>query len=334
MIKRIKSNSLLIIASGLVIFICILFYTVRFTISDFLSRSEKVDANLLVIEGWLPNYNLKMAYQEILSGKYDYIVTTGLNLPDYFELEMNGYLIFYPKIIKNEVSDYFMHIIEIECYSSMSGDHKSHFNYFINDSLAGDLFAEKQKKKYRINWIGALSEIDSILFQFDNDDAGEWGDRNLLIKGVTIDNSIFIPYQLNSEHDIGELDGKNRVTNNATSYSELARNKLIALGVDSDLITAVPALKTNLNRTLASVLAFRDWLGKSDMEIKGINVVSVGKHSGRSWMIYRKVLGPSYKTGIISLPDNLTKDSMIHELFGTMREILGIVYYWLILIPY
>jgi hypothetical protein len=51
-------------------------------------------------------------------------------------------------------------------------------------------------------------------------------------------------------------------------------------------------------------------------------------------MVYRKVLGKTYKIGIISVADTGNKETGKYKLLTSLREILGIGYYWIILIPY
>ena len=51
-------------------------------------------------------------------------------------------------------------------------------------------------------------------------------------------------------------------------------------------------------------------------------------------MTYNRVLNEKYKIGIISLPDYKNTNSLKNKVIKTIRETLGIVYYWFILIPY
>jgi hypothetical protein len=304
-------------------------------LSGYLSKSEQVKANILIVEGWLPDYALKMACEEFQKSGYDYIITTGLkSITDYYILPENGYLIFYPKNKLFGISKSGPHTIEVNAFSELGGVNRAHFNLFINDSLAADFFAEKRKRKYQVNWEGNLKEIDSILVQFTNDELGDWGDRNLYVKEIIFDHKMKLPYQDNSEYDIGALDGKNRIINHFNSCAEFARNRFLSLGIDSSLIIAIPGKKVKINRTLTSALAFRDWLNTTKLDIKGINIISLGTHARRTWMTYNKILNEKYKIGIISLPDYKYNHSRINKLLKTIRQTLGIVYYWFILIPY
>ena len=106
------------------------------------------------------------------------------------------------------------------------------------------------------------------------------------------------------------------------------------MGIDSSKIKALPGKKARVNRTLTSALAVRDWLGTSNPDVKGINIVSVGTHSRRTWMTYNRVLHKSYNIGIIALPDEKNSRSEISRFIKTVRETIAIIYYWFILIPY
>lgn len=60
----------------------------------------------------------------------------------------------------------------------------------------------------------------------------------------------------------------------------------------------------------------------------------MGTHARRTWMTYNRILNEKYEIGIISLPDDGNRNSPDKGLLKTLRETLGIIYYWIILIPY
>ena len=327
--KKLVTIILTICVSGI-----FLFFPIIFSLSDYLSKTENVNANLLIVECWLPPYAIEMAYNGFHNNGYSHIITTGLKSPEYYMVAMNGYLIFYPKKKISQDNDVPAHVIEIDAYSELGGENSSRFKVFVNDSMVADFFAEKKKRKYAITWEGKLTDIDSIMVQFVNDGVGNYGDRNLYIKEIIIDHKTKIPYQNNSEYDIGALDGKRRIINNFNSNAELARNRLLSMGIDSSLIIAIPGKRVTINRTLTSALAFRDWLKTTDFDIKGINIISMGTHARRTWMTYNKILNEKYVIGIISLPDYKDSNSRKYKVLKTLRETIGIIYYWVILLPY
>jgi hypothetical protein len=204
----------------------------------------------------------------------------------------------------------------------------------VNDTLIADFFAGKRHRKYSASWRGALSDIDSIVVQFDNDTYGDFGDRNLSVKEIVINSKIKIPYLNNSEYDVIVHEGKMRINNNSDSNAELTKQKLETLGIDSSLIEAVAGRRVRVNRTLTSALAFRDWILKTDQKIAGINIISLGPHARRTWMTYNRVLNEAYDIGIMSVSDNGKGNKGNNRILKTLRETLGIIYYWIILIPY
>lgn len=305
-------------------------------ISGYLSKSEEIKANILLVEGWLPEDAFELVYNEFRKKEYEYVVTTGIiSDKPYFKVYSNGYLNFHPHEKLAGSNNEALHSIKINAYSELDGDNCAHFNLYINDSLKGDSFVERRKGSYVFTWEGSLSDLKSISIQFTNDDRGDYGDRNLYVKGIIIDDKIKIPYLNNSEYDLGKPDGKNRSINNINSSAEVARNMLLSLGIDSAKIIAVPGKKVKINRTLSSALAFRDWSKMAGVNINGINIISLGPHARRTWMTYNKILDKKFKIGIISIPDdNLEQTSGIRKSFKTLRELLGLVYYWFLLIPY
>jgi hypothetical protein len=301
-------------------------------LSGYLSKNEQVNANILIVEGWLPEYAIETINNEFKKNRYEYIITTGLkSTGDYYMLSMNGYLTFYPGSRFSLSTESAPHQIEISAYSELGGKNRAHFNVFVNDSLVSDFLASKKKQNFLVKWQGELIKIDSIMVQFDNDKTGDFGDRNLYVNEITIDHKITIPYLNNSVYDISGQDEKRRIINNFSSNAELARNRLLSTGIDSSIIISVPANRVYINRTLTSALAVRDWLKKSDIKIVGINIISEGTHARRTWMTYNKVLNETYKIGIISLPEKVNARSHLGRLTYTFRQSVALVYYWLIL---
>jgi len=334
MLKRNRKKILVAIIVTIIVLGTIFLLPITNSITSYLSKTKKVDANLLIVEGWLPPYAIEMANDEFQKNGYDLVITTGLKISGYYLVSMNGYLIFNTHDRFKGIDKTGDHTIEIDAYSEMGDKNCAHFNAFVNDSMVADFLTDKKKRKYEITWKGKLAKIDSVMIQFDNDRFFENDDRNLYVKEIIIDHNIHISYQNNSEYDIGALDGKNRINNNFSSFSELARNKLLLMGLDSSSVLAVPGKRVKINRTLTSALAFRDWLKTTDIDIKGINIISMGTHSRRTWMTYNKILNERYKIGIISLPDYRMSHSRKKRILKTLRETAEIVYYWFILIPY
>jgi len=331
--KQFKAKKLFII-SGFIFAACLLFvYLIHFYYKHFPEKTQKTDAGMLTVEGFLPEQALEKVKNEFQNGGYDKLIITGLKFKgNYYEVSMNGYLIFYPHIVSEEARTDTIHTFEVNAFSELGGKRRAHFNFFVNNTPVADFYVGKLKKKYAITWKGKLNVIDSVMVKFDNDSRDRWGDRSLYVKEIIIDHKIIIPYLYNSVYDIG-LARKRRIINDFSSNAEESRNELIRMNVSPSSVVAVAGDGNYINNTLKSALAFRDWLKASKYEGKGINLISFGPHARRKYMIYKKILGKNYRVGIIYYPDYKYRNS-IKNVLNEFREFFGSVYYWIILLPY
>lgn len=326
-----------ILAVVLIIALCAVYLLARpalARLSDFLSKSEKVSGNILIIEGWLPPDDLRYAVAEYRMGGYDRVITTGLKAtPDYYGVYTDGFLIFYTHgLISGNESKF--HTFEVKARSELGGENSAHFRLWVNDSIAGEFTASRHKKIFGVTVKKKLASVDSVMIEFTNDLVDDSGDRNLLVKEITIDKKITIPYLNHSVYDILKPGGNDRIVNNISSNAEMTAKRLMSLGIDSTIIIPVPGNKAKINRTLASAIAFRDWLNETNLKVRGINIISEGTHARRTWMTFDKVLGSCCKIGVISLPDHKHNRSGRMKLLKLARETAAYLYYCIILIPY
>ncbi|MEG3904822.1 YdcF family protein [Microcoleus sp. B4-C5] len=84
------------------------------------------------------------------------------------------------------------------------------------------------------------------------------------------------------------------------NYAALTAATCIALGFDQNQVIAVPAASVVKHRTAASAIALRDWFSTSDLKVNSINLYSFGPHARRSWIVFKEVLNPEIKVGIIA----------------------------------
>lgn len=84
------------------------------------------------------------------------------------------------------------------------------------------------------------------------------------------------------------------------TFAEIAAATLIALNFEPDNLIAVPAPAAIKHRTQASAVALRQWLSTSDLEVKAINLYTFGPHARRSWLIFKQVLAPEIRVGVIA----------------------------------
>lgn len=327
--KVLKPSGALLVTGIFLTLMLFLAKPVTLRMQDFLSKSERADANILVIEGWLSYDDLKDAIAEFEKGKYEYIFTTGLkSTREYYNVNTDGFLIFYTK----KFSDGPINTVDVRASSELEGENSARFNLWVNDSIIADFIADKRRRKYSAKWNG--TEVDSVMVEFTNDVVNDSGDRNLFVKEVILNGKISVPFLNNTVYDISKLDNRNRIINNMNSNSELTAKRLLSMGVDSSKVIATPGDRVRINRTLTSALALRDWLKESDIEVKGINIISSGSHSRRTRMTFDRVLDKSVDVGVIALPDRRNTGPDGVGYFKTFRETIAFIYYSLILIPY
>ena len=85
------------------------------------------------------------------------------------------------------------------------------------------------------------------------------------------------------------------------TYAELGAATLLHLGLNSNVVQAVPAPRVRLDRTYASAVALKDWLQKQGATETNINLVSLGAHARRSRLLFERAMGGEYCVGIIAL---------------------------------
>ena len=85
------------------------------------------------------------------------------------------------------------------------------------------------------------------------------------------------------------------------TYAHLARYSFQKLGIAESLTVAVPAESVRRDRTYQSAVALKEWLDSSLISVKKIYLISLGAHTRRSALVFKKVLEPGIKVGQISV---------------------------------
>ncbi len=85
------------------------------------------------------------------------------------------------------------------------------------------------------------------------------------------------------------------------TFAELGAATLLRLGLDTNVVQAVPAPKVRLDRTYTSAVALKNWLGSHGTGETNFNVISLGPHSRRSRLLFEEALGKNYKVGVIAV---------------------------------
>ena len=84
------------------------------------------------------------------------------------------------------------------------------------------------------------------------------------------------------------------------SYANLGARFLQQAGIPDSVISAVPAPFSIKDRTLTSAFSLRKWLEDNKTALNNANIVTLGVHSRRSLMVFKKVL-PESDLGVLSV---------------------------------
>ncbi len=85
------------------------------------------------------------------------------------------------------------------------------------------------------------------------------------------------------------------------NYAELAATRLMKLGVPEKSIIVAPAPHSSRNRTYAAALAARDVLKERGLLDRPANLLSLGAHSRRSFLLFRLAFDSEESLGVVSL---------------------------------
>lgn len=303
-------------------------------VSGYLTLNQKVSANLLIVEGWVNSDALRFAHEEFMEGEYDYIVTTGLDFQNQYTMYFNSYLIFFPRESLKSDTIFRKHVFEIHAASSLEKKDSCHFIFWINNTSAGGFYTSNNKGKIQITWEGRISELDSVMIQFDSDKDDHEGDRNLIIKKFNLNQKNLMVEHATMFLDRGNPFGEYRRNVTATSYAEQAGNYFTDRGIEPGKVIPVSNNYLNKMRTYGNALALKEWMQDFAHETPGVNIVSMNYHSRRTWLIYKKLIGHEINTGIISVPSSRIDRSRRARYTSMFKESVAMIYYYVFILPW
>ncbi|MBN3946167.1 MAG: ElyC/SanA/YdcF family protein [Nostoc sp.] len=98
----------------------------------------------------------------------------------------------------------------------------------------------------------------------------------------------------------GGILGKGSYLTGYKNFAEVSAATFIKLGLEAEKVVAVPTPFVVKDRSYASAAEFHRWLSNSNLQIESINLFSLDVHTRRSWLIFKKLLNPDIKVGIIA----------------------------------
>jgi hypothetical protein len=298
--------------------IMILLTGLFFSRSFFVFRNP-VKSEVLIIEAWIPPFEMEQAIPMINSDSVTRVILIGKNYADNSDsiiaMLQNDYDVTQQTEIKGnagvwlytnsslafnlmtipvacELDDSLS--IEIKAKGSESAGYYAHFNLVVNGIYYGGTFATARDSVFQFIIPQPLEGLQSIILHFDNDLVHQGRDRNLNIISVKVGDT-----EIDANDQSTLLikdDGKYSI--GFISLADERKNYLAQLGVPPEKISTLSFEPVKRNQTLAAAHAFIENPFSDD--ISSANVLSSGLHSRRTWFTYQRLLEKEIPVGIIN----------------------------------
>ena len=318
-----------------IVFVLLIFLITNF---NFLKKKEREkNAEVLVVEGWLPDYALKQAIQEYNSHNYEFLVTSGVEIPpEYFMPEDGNTLMLDYRAVRDKSNEKYITSVSVRLSGTKADHQYAHFSVFVNNIKIGNAYSHRKLKQYNFHLKIRRDTVNRIFVVFDNDKYSSFRDRNLSVNAILVNKRIF-PARSKYTFFRERPDEKGKFfRTDFYSYATLCANRLRILGF-RDSIYPTPAIAYNKNRTYNSAQAVKKWYNNHFCHSVPINIITLDIHSRRTWLTYKSVFGKNTKIGIIPVPEKTEqKTDWIYHLRhfkSKLNESLSLIYVRYIFIP-
>jgi hypothetical protein len=85
--------------------------------------------------------------------------------------------------------------------------------------------------------------------------------------------------------------------------AELGAATLLRMGMPKDSVQVVPTPPVRKDRTYASALALKGWLGAHQIVLSDLTVVAPGPHARRTRLLFQKAFGDATHVGVLATKD-------------------------------
>jgi uncharacterized SAM-binding protein YcdF (DUF218 family) len=86
------------------------------------------------------------------------------------------------------------------------------------------------------------------------------------------------------------------------TYADISAAILLKLGMETNLVQAVPAPRVSQDRTYTSAVSLKRWFQQHEEPAYTLTVITEGTHARRSRLLFSKAFGREYVVGVISVP--------------------------------
>ncbi len=245
--------------------------------------TERSGGDVLVVEGWLEQAQLKDAVAIARTGGYSSVFTTGSIRPFAYYLE-------------NDAS------IDVRFASPVTGQVRIDASGLPGAGFA--LIADTDTLTVRfVTPAPAVFETEikrpttHIRFRAITERSSQLGEPVLFVKYLNIDGVNIHHLQVSTLF----ISPEGIVSDGWPTYAHKAAHELVQLGFPEEQVRAVPSWGRPDSRSWANANYFAVYAREHD--IRAFDVASLGVHARRSRDLYRRACGVGYQVGVISIRD-------------------------------
>jgi hypothetical protein len=302
-----------------------LFFTSE--IDDWLTVSDTVEAQVLIVEGWTAPGTAGEAAMEFSRGNYDYLITTGGPLDEVYNMSQNGRIRFDLNAAGIDWSAGDTVSVSLYAFGEPAAGEYARYTIIHREDTIGRDYTTARMQRYEHNYIVGGDPAGVVYVAFDNDFVTDDEDRNLHLWKLET-GGITIPVR--SDHTWLLRRSGSGIRDRPLHQRTLAEEKafqLIRSGVDSSRIVVLEVPRVRRLRTYTDAVIVNEWFREKGGIPPAVNVFSQGNHARRSRVLYNSALPDSVRVGIIASGSRPRSGFVFYDLdIGPLRELGAYVY--------
>lgn len=311
-----------------------------FTVSNFLSKSDAVNAKSYILEAWGMPLVIEKFEKNIYTDEANVFVigkqySSHSKNDNRFSFEYNeneqqlklyelAYLTPNKQLLDNHRRT---KKIQLLCSGRPAFGIKPLIFFKVNDTIFLQWISDTMQ------WLEFRTDgfIRQFTMGYVNDVGYKTGDRMVFLRQLCFDTAC---YMINDTtfRVLAGVDRKNVFHDEFKSDAEIASLYLRVMGVPPEKIKEISFEFHTRNLTLQSARACKTYLQSIQPEIKSFNIVTADIHSRRSYHVYKKVFGSDYTIGIVPIGyQNLNEGTKPREnIKMKLEESISLIASWLL----
>ncbi len=308
------------------ILLAVLFFLFKKQVVEYLAVNEPVDAEYLIVEGWMSDHSLNFAVEEFRQHNYSGMIVTGVELEPWYLMPVEGFFEygFHQEDFLLKEGD----SVKVRLKGTPVNGIFPEFSLYFNGKKVGS-GSTRESWEEHLFIADTTFSLESLAISFDNDAILGEQDRNLLVGALSI-NKFMIPARSENSLFFEKSDPQKKRAERVdfSSVAEMAAWSLMKKGIPEEEIIVLPAKRSDVNKTYNSALTVSKWLESESIANASFNILSENIHARRSWVLFDYALRDgNYKVGIIT-ESNQDRDHNIKiNNASLLKEIAGNLYY-------